>query len=184
MVGSKQRFEEVAEKIMDESTADEVEVRIVKSDTALTRYANSRIHQNIGQKDTQLSIRAVFGKRVGSATTNSLEDDFVENCLSKAEKIAENQREDPDFKDLPGLKKDIDKESYYVKETADYSPDKRAEKVKEIIEMAKSEGVDRVYGAFQTDSKNLFVANSHGVKRSSKLTSANLTTNAIVDWDN
>ncbi len=186
MVGSKtlrKRFDEVADKILNEAKADEIEVRIIQSDTALTRYANSRIHQNIGQKDTHLSIRAVFGKKVGSATTNSLEDKDVKNLLAKAETIAKNQRKDPEFYGLPAVKDKIDEKSAFVKETAEYSPDQRAEKVKEIIEMARSEGVDRVYGAFQTDMKSLFVANSHGVRRFSTLTTANLTTNAIVDWD-
>lgn len=184
MVGTDKRFEEMAEKIFDEAEADEVEVRINRTDTALTRYANSYIHQNIGRKDTRLSIRAIFDRKIGSAMTNTLDEERVKNCLSRAEKIAKNQRKDPDFKGLPGEKKLKNKKDDYVKETVDYTPEQRAEKVKEIIDLAKSEGVDRVYGAFKTQMNDMFVANSLGVKRAAKLTTANLTTTAIVDWDN
>jgi len=184
MVGSEEKFDKISEKVMKEAEADEVEVRIIKSDTALTRYANSQIHQNIGQEDVDISIRAVFGKRTGAASTNSLEKSSVKDCLSKAETIARNQKSDPDFKGLPEAKKGKKGKENYVEDTAKFTPDERAEKVKEIIEMASDEGVDRVYGAFQTEVQNLFVANSNGVKKFSRFTSANLTTTAIADWDN
>ncbi len=184
MVGSKKEFQEIAEKVFEEAEADEIEVRINQNDTALTRYANSRIHQNIGQKDVDISIRAVFDKKVGASSTNALDEESVLNCLSKAEVIAKNQRSDPDFKGLPSEQEGRESEDDYVEETAEFSPDDRAVKVKEIIDMAESEGVDRVYGAFQTESQRLFVANSNGVQKFSKFSSSNLTTTAIADWDN
>ncbi len=184
MVGSKEEFEKISDKMIKESDADEIEIRIIKSDTALTRYANSQIHQNIGQENVDISIRAVFGKKTGAASTNSLEESSVKDCLSKAETIAKNQKSDPDFKGLPEPKGGKKAREHYVVETAKFTPDERADKVKEIIQMARDEGVDRVYGAFQTEAQNLFVANSHGVKKFSRFTSANLTTTAIADWDN
>jgi len=183
MVGYEQDFEKISEKLEKEAKADEIEVRIIKSDTALTRYANSQIHQNIGQEDLDVSIRAVFSNKTGAASTNSLELDSLKRCLSKAEKIAKYQEGDPDFKGLPKPKEQKNVKENYVKDTAKFTPDKRAQKVKEIIEMAGNEGIDRVYGAFKTESQSLFVANSNGVKKFSRFTSSNLTTTAIADWD-
>ncbi len=184
MVGSRETFEKISEKVMDKAKADEVEIRIIESNTALTRYANSEIHQNIGQEDIDISIRAVFDKKTGAASTHSFREDSIMDCLSKAETIAKNQKSDPDFKGLPEPIEMKSARENYVKRTADFSPDERAEKVSDIIEMAKSEGVDRVYGAFQTEAQRLFVANSKGVNRFSRFTSSNLTTTAIADWDN
>ncbi len=184
MVASEREFEKISEKVMKEAEADEVEVRIIQSDTALTRYANSQIHQNIGQEDIDISIRAVFGQKTGAASTNSIKEESIIDCLSKAETIARYQKTDPNFKGLP---EPIEMEKIpenHVDQTAKFTPDERAEKVKDIIEMAKSEGIDRVYGAFQTQEQNLFIANSKGVRRFSRFTSANLTTTAIADWDN
>ncbi len=183
MVGSKKDFVRIKDRLLEETKADELEIRIIGKDTALTRYANSEIHQNVGQKDLEISLRAVFDKKIGSATTNSLDEEEVLTCLSKAETIAKNQRKDPDFKGLPEPKKGKDIASF-VSKTAEFTPDERAEIVKEIIEMAESEGIDRVYGAFQNESQKLFVANSKGVEKFSKFTSANLTTTAIADWEN
>ncbi|MFW5952846.1 MAG: PmbA/TldA family metallopeptidase, partial [Candidatus Natronoplasma sp.] len=150
MVGSEQDFERISEKLEKEARADEIEVRIIKNDTALTRYANSQIHQNVGQEDVDVSIRAVFDNKTGAASTNSLELDSLKRCLSKAEKIAKYQEGDPDFKGLPETKEQKIVKENYVKDTAKFTPDQRAQKVKEIIEMASNEGIDRVYGAFQT----------------------------------
>ncbi len=184
MVGSKEKYEDIAENIFDEAEADEIEIRIWYNDTALTRYANSRIHQNIGQKSENLSIRAVFGKKIGSATTSSLEEKPIMDCLSRAEEIAKNQREDPDFKGLPEAKEGRDMNDDFVEKTEEFTADQRAQTVKEIIDMAEKEGVDRVYGAFKTESQNLFIANTSNVEKFSRFTSANLTTTAIVDWKN
>ncbi len=184
MVGDREEYEKIKEKVFEESEADEIELRILYDDTALTRYANSRIHQNIGQKVIDLSIRAAFGKKVGSASTSSLEEGSVIDCLSRAEKIARSQREDPHFKGFPEPKEGRDTADDFVENTRDFTPDERGQKVKEIIDMAESEGVDRVYGAFQTQSQKLFVANTSDVERFSRFTSANLTTTAIVDWEN
>ncbi len=186
MVGKnyEERFEGLADKIFKNAKADELEVRISHNDSALTRYANSKIHQNIARNNFNLAIRAVFGKKIGSATTNALDEDAALNCLTRAENIARNQRKDPDFKSLPDVKGLKDKKDIYIDKTADHSPDQKAEKGKEIIEMANEKGVDRVYGAFKTESSGLFVANSHGVEGFSRLTSSNITTCAIADWDN
>ncbi|MBS3816579.1 MAG: TldD/PmbA family protein [Candidatus Thermoplasmatota archaeon] len=184
MVGTREDFERATDQILDDAEADEVEIRISKNDTALTRYANSRIHQNIGQKDVNISIRAVFGKKIGSATTNSLESEAIKECLSRAETIAKHQREDADFKGLPEPKEGRRSHDNFVEKTKTFSPDERAEKVKEIIDMAKDEGIDRVYGAFKTEAQNLYLANSNGVENFSRLTSSKLTTTAIADWEN
>ncbi len=184
MVGSREKFEEITEEVLKEAKADEVEIRVIENNTALTRYANSEIHQNIGQEDIDISIRVAFNQKVGAASTHTLEEDSIIDCLSRAETIAKYQKTDPDFKGLPEPIEMKKSHENYVEETVNFTPDERAEKVKDIIEMAKSKGVDRVYGAFKTEKQSLFVANSHGVRRFSRFSSSNLTTTAIVDWEN
>ena len=177
-------FTDLTDKVLKSAKADEVEIVVISKDTALTRYANSRIHQNIGQQDSDISIRAVFGQKVGSASTNSLDENSVKECLKRAETIAKHQKEDPQFQGLPEHKEGRKTQNNYFKETVNYSPDQRAEKVKQIIDFAEEKGVDRVYGAFKTEEIDLFVANSNGIEKKNKLSNANLTTTAIADWDN
>lgn len=184
MVG-RDELEELTDSLIDASKADDVEVMINHNDTALTRYANSKIHQNVGQEDSSVSIRVAMGKKVGAASTNSLKLEDAKRSLKKAEAIAEHQREDPDFKGLPEDKEISRKvgKTYYER-TAEYSPEERAQKVKEIIEYSEEHGVDRVYGAFKTQDMDLFVGNSNGVRKYNQLTAASLSTTAIADWDN
>ncbi|MFW6304618.1 MAG: TldD/PmbA family protein [Candidatus Saliniplasma sp.] len=173
-----------ARKVLDKVEVDEVEVLIHRKDKALTRYANSKIHQNVGQKDFDVSIRAVLGKKIGSVSTNSVDEKSLIDALRSAENIAKHQKEDPDFIGLPEPKEDRSDKENYFEETASFTPDDRAEKVKEIIHYAGEKGVDRMYGAFETETIEVLVANTNGIMKSSRMSKANLTATAIADWDN
>ncbi|MFW6196210.1 MAG: TldD/PmbA family protein, partial [Thermoplasmatota archaeon] len=178
------KYEELVKELLEKVKVDQAEIRLLKEDTSLTRYANSRIHQNIAQEDTTVSIRAVDGKKVGSSSTNSIDEKSLTECLRRAEKIAKHQKEDPQFKGLPEPKEERNGKAPYDKETAVYSPEERAEIVKQIIDHGSSKNVDRMYGAFKTEELNLMIANSEGIHKSSTMTNANLTSTAIADWDN
>ena len=53
--------------------------------SALTRFADNRIHQNVSESDTaRLSIRAVKGTRTGVAATNRTDDDSLDVLRGRA----------------------------------------------------------------------------------------------------
>ncbi len=183
MVG-KGMYKKIADELLTETEADELEVVIFDTDTALTRYANSKIHQNIGKKNSRISLRAVMGKKVGSATTNSVDLDEIRSALKRAEKIASYQREDPHFKGLPEQKNPAKEKDCFHESTVAFSPEARAERIKEIIDYADGKGVDRVYGAFKTERFGIYIANTNGIDGFDELTNSNLTCTAIADWDN
>ena len=62
----------VVQQALAHSTADETEVIYMGGQSQLTRFANSHIHQNVAEQNTQVTVRAVLGKRIGVATTNDL----------------------------------------------------------------------------------------------------------------
>ncbi len=175
----------IVDTVFKKTKADELELTVLSNHNELTRYANSKIHQNVAQRDNSISLRVVFGKKVGSASTNRLNEAGVLKALNKAESIAKHQREDPHFKGLP---EDVDRKTKnldsYCKETAECSPEERAKRVKDIVDYAGDEGVDRVYGSLSTSVMSLFVANTNGIRRSEEITKANLTVTTIADWDN
>ena len=47
--------------------ATEAEVLVVAGDAALTRFANSQIHQNVAETTVGLNLRFVAGRRIGVA---------------------------------------------------------------------------------------------------------------------
>src|SRR3954465_10878460 len=95
-------FEALAARILAASRADQTEIGVIGVDSALTRFANSGIHQNVSERNVEVRVRAVVGKRQGVATTNDLSDSALARLLDRAVESAQRQPEDPGLPDLPG----------------------------------------------------------------------------------
>ncbi|TMD38146.1 MAG: hypothetical protein E6J04_02405 [Chloroflexi bacterium] len=54
------------QKVLGYSQADQTEVVYLGTESALTRFANNSIHQNVAESNHELRVRAVAGKRVQS----------------------------------------------------------------------------------------------------------------------
>ncbi len=54
------------------SSADEVELLFLGKESILTRYANSTIHQNVKESNSEIRVRVVIGKKIGFSQTNDL----------------------------------------------------------------------------------------------------------------
>lgn len=115
-----------------EKVGDRAEAEIVVSGgvSALTRFANSFIHQNVGEEGYAVSLRVAVDGRVNSAATTSLDhlDQFVADTIE----IASLQRVDENW---PGLTSPVDvaDPNHYDEETAGTAPDERAAKVAEFV---------------------------------------------------
>ncbi len=57
--------------------ATEAEVLVMAEDAALTRFANSEIHQNVSEANVRVNLRFVRGTRVGVATTGRTDPDAL-----------------------------------------------------------------------------------------------------------
>ncbi|GAB4289096.1 MAG: TldD/PmbA family protein [Coriobacteriia bacterium] len=99
---SAEECRELARRAVAMTQADEAEAVVAATDSALTRFADNRIHQNVAETDTQLSVRAVVGTRIGVASTNRLDDAGVAACCERAVASARLAPEDPEFPGLPG----------------------------------------------------------------------------------
>lgn len=81
--------------------SEQSEAIVVASSSSLTRFAGNRIHQNVASDDTALQVRAVFGTRVGVASTNRVDADGVTAVCNAAADAARHAPEDPGFPGLP-----------------------------------------------------------------------------------
>jgi len=155
-----------AKKIIDytlkKSKADQTEVVIFHFDSALTRYANNYIHQNVQESNINVLIRSIFGKKIGSAYTNSISPQKIKETLHWAETIARFQIDNPYFENLPVVKANQYKKviSYYPK-TARISPKERANAVWEIIDIAKKHSLV-CYGSVSNGNATIAVGSSFG----------------------
>ncbi len=161
MIG-KSKIKKIIDCALESTKADQTEVAVFCNDQALSRFANNYIHQNVSETDSIIAIRVAFGKKIGSASTNSLELDKVKECVRWAEQIARHQRENDEFKAFPHVKKDAYRDvETFVKKTAKFSNIERAEAVKEIVEVAKKSELTS-YGSVSNGSAEICISNSHG----------------------
>jgi predicted Zn-dependent protease len=89
------------ERALALSPADETEVVYSASDEALTRFSHNAIHQNVAETDATLEVRAVFGTRLGAATTNDLSGPGIERAVQTAGEMARHAPENPEWLGLP-----------------------------------------------------------------------------------
>lgn len=174
---TKEKALEVLEKVLKLSRADQCEAVIMGGDTYLTRYATNYIHQNTAESNAEVYVRSVFGKRVGLAVTNSLDDASLERTVRRSEDIARVQPEIPDFVSLPGPE-DADAETpaamVFSRRTAEFSPEDRAAAVARVTALSAKYGFEAA-GAFTTSVFRVAVANSLGVRRHGETTRSGMT---------
>ena len=74
MYSDEKSVRELLQKVLSYSHAEQTEVVYLGTESALTRFANNFIHQNVAERNYELRVRAITGKRMGVATTNRLDD--------------------------------------------------------------------------------------------------------------
>jgi len=170
---SKEKALEILEKGLKYSDADQTELLLMEEDFYLTRFAENVIHQNMGREDHTVMARAVFGKKLGVAVTNKIEEDGIQKVIKDAIEIAKNQEEDPDFVSLPQSNPAPEIKGFY-QSTHNFTPDDRAKGVKIAVEKCEKNNLISA-GAFQTESDVTAVINSLGIRQYFQETKANFS---------
>src|SRR5271166_3932762 len=98
---TKEKAHEIFSRLQRLCTADEVEALIYGGHSALTRFANNTIHQNVAEENTVISVRTAFGGRTARATTNKLDDESLQRVVRSSENLAKVQHPDPDLLPMP-----------------------------------------------------------------------------------
>ena len=144
-------------------------------DAALTRFAGSRIHQNVSEHDATLRVRAVDGGRSGVASTNRLDRDGVAEVVARAVDICRRSAANPRPSPLPPGDAGAISDVGFVAATAEADPEQRAAGARAVIEAGDGAGLD-TSGAFSTDSTTMAVANTNGLRSRHDFTQAKLLT--------
>ncbi|MCX8053094.1 MAG: TldD/PmbA family protein [Armatimonadetes bacterium] len=182
-----ERMLDIIDLALSHSKADQTEVALFSGRWALTRFANSTIHQNMAGNSVGIRVRAVFGKRVASAYSNAIDEDGVRTTVDRAIDMALHQDENPDFVSLPGPREgkpnnETDRlefrslrEGKYSAATAECTAEQRAEMVQSIIDESDRMGATAA-GSLSVWAGERAVANSLGIRTYYRTTSARLTT--------
>jgi predicted Zn-dependent protease len=169
---------ELAERVLahaEREGASESEALVIAEDAALTRFANSQIHQNVSETNVSINLRFVLGKRVAVASTDRTDDEGLRRLAANAAAIARVVEELEDWSGLPEPTPIEPVPAAYAAATAEASPELRAEGVRAVIGAADDAGVT-AYGSFSTGTDTTAVANSRGVRASGTRTVAQLLT--------
>jgi PmbA protein len=137
----KDRAADLVERIRKYSVADEVEVIVYNTRSALTRFANNVIHQNLAEENMAVSVRTVFAGRTARATTNKIDDAGLKRVVQASEDLAKVQHSDPDLLPMPDAREGGASArtipNRHFEQTAAMTSEERAERVRTMVAVAE-----------------------------------------------
>jgi len=160
----------LAESVLDRiGDTAEAEVRVAGGGSSLTRFANSFIHQNVGEEGDIVSLRMALDGRVASGTTSNIDpvrlDAFVAGTLERCRV----QPVDPHWPGVATQDPGGGPVDHYDQATADADPTERAIRVASFV--ATGPGM-RAAGYCQTSDAQIVFANSAGIRHEGRYTTA------------
>src|SRR5205807_4439106 len=162
----------------ERSPAQETEVMVTEDDSALTRFANNGIHQNVAERDATVRVRVVKDGKTGVASINQMSEAAAADVLKRAVAIADLQpRSEVVPMPGPSAAKPVDA---WSDATAAATPEDRADFVETVCARAGRAGL-KAFGAYSTSAGQLAIANSLGVFHHQRSTQA--TVNSVVMGD-
>src|SRR5215468_7053435 len=177
----KNRAAEIFERLQQNSTADEVEAYFYGGHSALTRFANNVIHQNVGEQNYGVSVRTVFGGRTARASTNKLDDESLKRVVQASENLAKVQQPDPDLLPAPTPQERDTANSFktnppsrHFGETSAITPEDRAAGVAKIVDVATHHKLTTA-GIYSSSESIEGIFNSRGLADWHSQTSAEIS---------
>ncbi|HZU72188.1 MAG TPA: metallopeptidase TldD-related protein [Acidimicrobiales bacterium] len=159
----------IAERILDlVGSRGEAAVTVTRSLSGLTRFANSFIHQNVGDEAVTAAVEVVVGGRTAAATTSRLDGDGLERLVHSALAAAEVRPVDPAWAGLsPPQPSGF--AGHYDQATAEAGPAERAAVVAAFVEAG--DGLEAA-GYCETSAAERVFANSLGHRIAGRATTA------------
>jgi len=164
---SKEQAAEIFKRIEKLTTAEEVEVLMGGGRSALTRFANNTIHQNVAEESHFISVRTAFKGRTARATTNKFDDESLRSVVAAAEALSKVQHPDDDLLPMASAAEAGPATALpprYFAETVAVGPAERAAGVREMVEIAKREKLTAA-GIFSNSESFEAIFNSRGIAR-------------------
>jgi predicted Zn-dependent protease len=183
----------VFDKLRKYSSADEVELLISSGRSALTRFANNTIHQNVAEENHALSLRvsmdvgSAAGGRTARASTNKLDDDSLRRLARTAETLVRMQQPDRELLPMPTPREvsenDVNSDGMvqrHIERTAHINAQYRADVVARVVDVAKKDKLAAA-GIYATAEFGEGLFNSCGVAKWHEQTSAEVSITMIGD---
>ncbi|MGD2180763.1 TldD/PmbA family protein [Lusitaniella coriacea] len=168
------------ESVIQQSEAEGVFVSLDEEESALTRFSENQIAQNVNTHRFQLSITSYFGKRSATSTTTDLEPDAIARTLRRSEELARFAPEDPEWVPLLEPQTYDDRAPGFDRATATLSPLKRGETIERVCTLSKRAGVEGS-GTLSTSVFQQALGNSLGVRSRDRGTRSDFSFTARIE---
>src|SRR5215469_6669385 len=177
----KNRASDIFDRLKKHSTADEIEAYFYGGHSALTRFANNVIHQNVAEQNYGVSVRTAFGGRTARASTNKLDDESLKRVVRASENLAKVQQPDPDLLPIPTPQErdaanssKINPRQRHFAETSAITPEDRATGVAKIVDVASRHKLTTA-GIYSSSESIEGIFNSRGFAEWHSQTSAEIS---------
>jgi predicted Zn-dependent protease len=167
----------ICDKLLKFTDADEAEVLFHETSSALTRFANNQIEQNVSEAVADVTFRGVWGKRTARVTTSRFDDAALKRVADKTKEIASVQKDNPELLNIPEPQK-YEKIEHFCEKTAFFTPEDRAEAVARHIKPVKAKKLTAA-GIYETGFDSVAVANSKGLWAFDFFTKATFSTQVM-----
>jgi predicted Zn-dependent protease len=148
------------EKVLKSSKADVTQAILSSYSSALTRFANNGIHQNVSEEGAQLTVRVVLGRKTAKAATSRLDRDSIRRVVETACRLAKLAPE-ADLPELPGRRR-YARFQRSDSRTVKLAPQQRAKGVEKAIKRVKARSLNSA-GFLSNQVTTTAMANSQGL---------------------
>src|ERR1700730_180356 len=139
----------------------ETEVHVDETISALTRFANNAIHQNVAEHTVNVSVHTQVDQRTARATTNRTDEDSLRAAIEASLSLAHSQPKNPNLLPMPG-KQRYRGVNRFVKQTAALTPEDRARAVRRACDLAIKKS-QTAAGNFSSEQAQRSLGNSRGL---------------------
>lgn len=169
----------LVEKIIQLSQAEGVFVSIDAKESALSRFSDNQIIQNLNRSQVKVTITSYDGKRSASAATTELNTTAIQETLERSQNLAQVAPEDPEWVSLLPPQVYESRSPAYDEATVNFSPQQRGELIQQVSEKCRRKGVQGS-GTLSASVTLQAVGNSHGLRACEQGTNADYSFTARV----
>jgi predicted Zn-dependent protease len=160
MIGATRLLSDLT-KLVKQTRADEVSATAQARTRRVFRFAYEAVHQDLHQESLTVMVKVTLGRRIGVATTETLEPAALRRCAEAARTIAEHAREQALIAPAP-WKHRLRVREDYLKATAQYTAADMAGHILRLMQYCQGLGV-ALAGSAMTGEDELAVVNSQQV---------------------
>ena len=164
-------YQAIADRLVEMvGSRGECEATVGGGETALTRFANSFIHQNVGDSGHTADLRVAVDGRVARGTTNRLDDESLSSLVERTLEVASLSPVDPEWHGL-APSAPVPAVDHWDQATAATTPEVRADLVRAFVDAG---GSMLAAGYCDTEATTTAFANSTGQRAVGRSTRATL----------